>query len=279
MGTDRDAAGLRRSTAVAPEPLRRPRRRRRSAGRIALGVVGVLGEVLLTAGAFVFLYLGWQLYVNNAILANEQTNLAQELSRTWAAEYAAVPITGDVPKAGEPAVSDAVPAFVGAPGNAEQFATLIVPRFGADWTKPIAEGIGVEDVLNTIGLGHYPGTAMPGAVGNFALAGHRTSHGDPLININQLDVGDSIYVETQDGWYRYAFRSHEYVPPSGVEVLAAVPQVPDALPTDRIITLTTCNPVHSVSERYIAYGVLAEWTPRSAGAPAEIAHLYPEPVA
>ena len=239
----------------------------------------MLGELLLTAGAFVFLYLGWQLYLNNAILANEQTQLAQDLSRTWAAEYTEGPISADVPKAGETTMSDAVPVYAGAPGYAEQFATLIVPRFGADWTKPIAEGVGVEDVLNNIGIGHYPGTGMPGQLGNFALAGHRTSHGDPLININQLDVGDSIYVETQDGWYRYAFRSHEYVPPSGVEVLAAVPQMPGAMPTDRIITLTTCNPVHSVSERYIAYGVLADWTPRSAGPPAEIAHLYPDPVA
>jgi len=239
----------------------------------------VLGELLLTAGAFVFLYLGWQLYLNNAIAGNEQTQLAQELSRTWAAEYTEGPITAEVPKAGAPAASTTVPVYAGAPGNAEQFATLIVPRFGADWTRPIAEGIGIYDVLNTFGIGHYPGTAMPGAVGNFAVAGHRTSHGDPLININQLDVGDSIYVETQDGWYRYAFRSHEYVPPTGVEVLAAVPQAPGAAATDRIITLTSCNPVHSVSERYIAYGVLADWIPRSAGPPAEIAHLYPDPVA
>lgn len=239
-----------------------------------LGAVGVLGELLLTAGAFVFLYLGWQLYLNNAISMNEQTQLAQDLSRTWAAEYTAAPITGEVPKAGQPVLAADVPVYGGAPGNAEQFATLIVPRFGHDWTRPIAEGIGIYDVLNVYGIGHYPGTAMPGAVGNFAVAGHRTSYGDPLININQLDVGDSIYVETPDGWYRYAFRSHEYVPPSGVEVLAAVPQMPGAAATDRIITLTSCNPVHSVAERYIAYGVLTDWTPRAQGPPAEIAHLY-----
>lgn len=234
----------------------------------------MLGELLLTAGVLVLLYLGWQLYLNNAIAQTGQTQLAHELSRTWAAGYTTGPIMTDVPKAGAAATAGDVPAYAGAPGYAEQFATLIVPRFGADWTRPIAEGIGVYDVLNIYGIGHYPGTAMPGQVGNFAVAGHRTSYGDPLINVNQLDVGDSIYVETPDGWYRYAFRSHEYVHPNGVEVLAPVPQMPGAMPTDRIITLTTCNPVHSVAERYIAYGVLDGWTPRAAGPPAEIAHLY-----
>lgn len=265
---DTHSPAYRRRGDGAGDPPRRGR-----ASRVALGVVGVLGELLLTAGVFVFLYLGWQLYVNNAIAMNEQTQQAQELSRTWAAAYSDGPITADVPKGGEPVAGD-IPAYTGAPGYAEQFAALIVPRFGADWTRPIAEGIGVYDVLNVYGIGHYPGTAMPGQVGNFAVAGHRTSYGDPLFNINQLDVGDSIYVETPDGWYRYVFRSHEYVLPSGVEVLAPVPQMPGAAPTDRIITLTSCNPIYSVAERYIAYGVLEGWTPRAAGPPPEIAHLY-----
>lgn len=239
-----------------------------------LGTVGVLGELLLTAGVFVFLYLGWQLYLNSAIAAGNQSQQAASLSEAWAADFASGPITIDVPKADEPVGRLDAPVYAGSPGNAEQFATLIVPRFGADWRKPIAEGIGVEDVLNTFGVGHYPGTAMPGGVGNFAVAGHRTSHGDAFLNINQLDVGDSIYVETSDGWYRYVFRAHEYVLPTGVEVLQPVPQMPGSTAVDRIITLTSCNPIHSVSERYIAYGSFDSWTPRADGPPAEIAHLY-----
>lgn len=234
----------------------------------------MLGELLLTAGVFVFLYLGWQLYLNSAIAAGNQTDQAKSISQSWAAEYSSGPITIDVPHAQDPVGNVAVPAYDITPINANAFATLIVPRFGADWTRPIAEGIGVEDVLNTFGVGHYPGTAMPGQVGNFAVAGHRTSHGDAFININQLDVGDSIYVETPDGWYRYVFRTHEYVLPDGVGVLQPVPQMPGASPTDRILTLTSCNPIHSVSERYIAYATFDSWTPRSEGPPAEIAHLY-----
>ncbi len=253
---------------------RATRRRKRRAQRAALGAVGIIGELLLTAGAFVFLYLGWELVLNNAIAKSEQTEQARALSDAWAADYYDGPVSVDVEKADAPVKNGDAPVFAGTPGNAEVFATLIVPRFGADWHRPIAEGIGVEDVLNPIGIGHYPGTSMPGQVGNFALAGHRTSHGDALIDINQLDVGDSIYVETPDGWYRYVFRAHEYVLPTGVEVLAAVPQSQGAAPTDRILTLTSCNPIHSVSERYIAYAVFDDWTPRSAGPPAEIAHLY-----
>jgi sortase A len=234
----------------------------------------VLGELLLTAGAFVFLYLGWQLYLNNAIVGSEQTQQALDQSENWASAYAAGPLVVDVPKADAPVASTDVPAYSGSPANAEVFGTLIVPRFGADWTRPIAEGIGVEDVLNPIGIGHYPGNAMPGQVGNFAVAAHRTGHGNAFVDINQLDVGDSIYVETADGWYRYVFRAHEYVLPTGVAVLAAVPQQPGVAPTERIMTLTSCNPLHSVSERYIAYANFDSWTPRSAGPPAEIAHLY-----
>ncbi len=239
-----------------------------------LGTIGVLGELLLTAGVLVFLYLGWQLYLNSAIAGSIQSQQAHDLSQTWAAAYDEAPVVTDVPKADAPPVSADVPVYAGQPGNAEQFATLIVPRFGADWRRPIAEGIGIEDVLNAIGVGHYPGTAMPGQIGNFALAGHRTSYGDAFIDINQLDVGDSIYVETADGWYRYVFRAHEYVLPSGTAVIAAMPQHPGERPLDRILTLTSCNPIHSVSERYIAYALFDSWTPRSAGPPAEIAHLY-----
>jgi len=234
----------------------------------------VIGELLLTAGVFVFLYLGWQLFLNNAIQGGDQKNIAVAASREWQGAYAAAPISVDVPKADTPATGSNVPAFAGAPGNAEVFATLIVPRFGADWSKPIAEGVGTSDVLDTIGIGHYPGTAWPGQVGNFAVAAHRTTHGAPFYDINQLDAGDSLYVETADGWYRYVFRSHSYVLPEGVEVLASVPQIPDAVATDRYMTLTSCNPLFSASERIIGYAALDSFVPRGEGPPAEIAHLY-----
>ncbi len=239
---------------------RRERARRRSM------VIGVIGEVLVTGGAVVVLFIGWQLWFNNLVLSNSQQVEAVELQQSWdkGEGVAAVPLERADP--GEPLVT-AVPA------NAVNFGTLIVPRFGADYTRPIAEGIGLEDVLNKRGVGHYPGTQMPGEVGNFALAAHRTGWGSPFLDMNKLQLGDSIYIETEDGWYRYVFRSLEYVSPTGVGVLDPVPQQSGAIPTDRIITLTSCNPLNSVSERIIAYGVYDTWYPRAEGAPAEIAGL------
>ena len=114
---------------------------------------------------------------------------------------------------------------------------------------------------------------MPGEVGNFAIAAHRKAYGGGLENIHQLRVGDNMYVETEAGWYRYIFRSLEYVLPTGVGVLDPVPQAPGVTPTDRIITLTSCNPFWSTAERIIAYGVYDSWYPRAGGPPAEIAPL------
>jgi sortase A len=160
------------------------------------------------------------------------------------------------------------------PAAAESFANLIVPRLGADYRRPIAEGVGLN-VLNNraTGVGHYPQTQLPGEVGNFAVAAHRTTYGAGFHDIDKLMVGDSIYVETQDGWYKYVYRGTEYVRPTGVGVLDPVPQTEGATSTDRVITMTSCHPFFSAAERIIAYGVFDGWYPRASGPPAEIATL------
>jgi sortase A len=157
-------------------------------------------------------------------------------------------------------------------GNGEAFAVMFVPRFGDGSQRRIAEGTGL-DVLNSseLGVGHYPGTQMPGQVGNFAIASHRSAYGGGMHEIEQLQLGDGIYIQTQDGWYTYRFRNLEYVTPETVDVLAPVPHRPEAQAADRIITLTSCNPLYSTAERIVAYGVLESWQPTSAGPPSEIA--------
>jgi sortase A len=245
------------------EPARvRPRKRQRR----RVSVVGVLGELFITAGAVVLLFLGWQLWINDLFVSNSQRDEAQDLSETWSKGEGVIVAPPDRADPGEPVVAVA-------PANARTFATLIVPRLGADYARPVAEGVGLVDVLNTHAVGHYPGTQMPGAVGNAAFAAHRTGWGSPFFDIDKLQVGDSIYVETQDGWYRYVFRSLEYVLASGVGVLDQVPQLAGVQPTDRIITLTSCNPVYTADERIIAYGVYDTWWPRAGGAPPEIAGI------
>ncbi len=231
----------------------------------------MFGEVLLTAGAVILLFLGWQLWWNDAVMAGQQSNAASDLSTQWLEEARAERGNDPVPSAedhGDPVVGpDSYP-------EGTSFAVMYVPRFGDDSQRRIAEGVGL-DVLNSteLGVGHYPGTQMPGQVGNFAIAAHRSAYGGGMQEIEQLQLGDAIYIQTQDAWYTFRFRDLEYVTPETIEVLAPVPNHPGVQPTDRIITLTTCNPLYSTAERIIAYGVLESWQPATAGAPAEVADV------
>ncbi|WP_233201910.1 class E sortase [Cryobacterium sp. Y11] len=264
--------------AVAPELTSRPRRRRRTqSGQVT--VVGVLGELLITAGALVLLFLGWQLWWNDMMMANAQSDAASQISQDWIAAAPTTPepepIVDSTQPSAAPVLADYGAPVVGAvPANATAFAVLYVPRFGADYHRSIAEGTG-HDVLNSnrLGIGHYAETQMPGEVGNFAVAAHRSAFGGAMHLINELQLGDAIYVQTADGYYTYRYRDTEYVAPSQVQVLASVPNNPVGTAVDRIITLTSCNPLYSTAERIIAYGVLESWQPLSAGAPAELAPI------
>ena len=245
----------------------------RSARRTRVSVIGVLGELLLTAGVLVLLFLGWQLWFNDLVVGAQQQSAADRLAAEWKQEHEGASGGADgtpAPGAVEPSQGEPVVAAPPAAGGA--FATLLVPRFGEDYARVIGEGVGNE-VLNStsLGIGHYPGTQMPGEVGNFAVAAHRKAYGGAFEHLNSLRVGDRIFIETADGWYEYEYRSTEYVPPTGVDVLLPVPQDDEAAPGDRILTLTTCNPLLSTAERLIAYATFTGWYPREGGAPTAIA--------
>jgi sortase A len=247
---------------------------RRRGGRRALGIISVIGELFITAGVICFLFIGWQLWLNDLVVGQEQRSSALELEDQWR-----TPGSPPVPPSnGASGVDYGVPVVAPTPRTGTGFATLYVPRFGADYVRPIGEGVSLSSVLNNreLGIGHYPETQLPGELGNFALAAHRTTHGAPFKQIADLRVGDRLYVQTPDGWYTYAFRTLEYVWPTGVGVLEPVPQAPGVEPLDRVITLTSCNPMFSAAERIIAYGVLEHWQPTSAGMPAELAESIEE---
>ena len=250
---------------------RRAQRAARMRARHRVSVAGVLGELLITGGVLVLLFLAWQLWWNDAVMAAAQSRAAESISQGWTEDVALAPAPAPVAEEGygDPVVAEA-------PGNASAFAVLYVPRFGADYHRTIAQGTGT-DVLNSaaLGIGHYPSSQMPGEVGNFAIASHRSANGGGMHLIHELRVGDAIYVQTADGYYTYRFRDLEYVPPSAVEAIAPVPHDPDGTPVDRLIALTTCNPLLSTAERIIAYGVFESWQPTSAGPPAELAAMMP----
>lgn len=254
-------------TETTPERTTRPRR---------FSVVGVIGEVFVTAGVLVFLFLGWQLWLNDIIVGNEQRDSAIALSESLSEKGKDVPTEEPKADAEAPAVDHGdPPVSTVTTANAKPFATLYIPRFGNDYVRVIGEGVSLSQVLNKkdLGVGHYPETQMPGEVGNFALAAHRTTWGAPFNKVGELQVGDAIYVQTVDGWYTYRYRNLEYVRPTGVGVIEPVPQAPGVQPGERYITLTSCNPLFSAAERIVAYGVLEDWQPASAGMPAELAVL------
>ena len=255
----------RHMSAQDPAPTRRSTRRRGRRGDALLGTVGVVGELLLTAGVLIMLFLGWQLWFNDIVVSSGQRDQALQNSRSWASA------TPDAEASPDPAASPTGPGdpvITTAPtSDATDFGNIYIPRFGADYVVPVATGVGLGNVLNLGKVGHYRDTQMPGEVGNFAVAAHRTTYGKPFNQITDLRVGDAIVVETQDGWYTYRFRTLEYVKPTGVDVLAEVPQAPDSQPGDRILTMTSCNPLFSAAERVVAYSVFESWQPRSDASP------------
>ncbi|MGJ3190819.1 class E sortase [Paenarthrobacter sp. FR1] len=222
----------------------------------------ILGELLITAGVVLLLFVGWELW---------WTNVEADAKQTEAIKSFAQDFNGPL----EPATPDAsvdygVPVVGTAPGYGGMIGIMYVPRFGADYTRPIIEGTD-SGVLDTLGLGHYGSTSMPGAVGNFAVAGHRQTHGAVLDNIHTLVPGDKIYVQTADGYYTYVFRNNQIVLPERTDVLLPVPTQAGAAPQESILTMTSCNPRFGAQERIIAYSLLESWQPASAGPPSEIA--------
>lgn len=234
--------------------------------RRPVSIVGVLGELLITAGVFVLLFLGWQLWFNDLVVDGQLHEESVQQSSTW---------QGNASTAEQGTPDD--PPVLDKPGaTGEIFGLMIIPRFGEGYYKPIAEGTGTYEVLNHGRIGHYPTSSMPGAVGNFAIAAHRTSYGKPFNGLSNLRTGDHIFVETKDGWYQYGFRNLEYVQPTAVSVIGPVPQAPGAKPTDRIMTMTSCNPLFSAAERIIAYSLYESFSPRADGPPEEIATTVAE---
>ncbi len=223
----------------------------------------VLGELLVTAGVLALGYAGWQVWLSDAVMGGEAQQAARvfaaQLGPVEAAPSAAVALRTDEPPA-ETAVADG-----------ESFAVMHIPRLG-QFQRVIGEGTS-RDVLDSLeqGLAHYADSAQPGALGNFAVAGHRNGQGGPFTHLDEMRVGDRIYVQTAEAWYAYEFRNHEYVPPTAVGVVAPVPQQP-ATPADgRYLTLTTCNPEWSAEGRLIAYATFVGWQSAEDGMPLELA--------
>lgn len=240
---------------------RAPRRRSPSIG----GVVSVVGELILSLGIIVLLYVVWQLWWTNIEANSAQADVVSEMSRSY--DGPMEPSLGDVAQpseVGEPAVMDPGPL-------GSEIGVVYIPRLGEEYSRPVIEGTSAE-VLDTLGLGHYQGTAMPGQEGNFAVAGHRQTNGAVLDGIDTLQEGDRLHVRTADGYYTYRYAETLIVQPTETDVLAPVPGEPGEPADGRYMTLTSCHPRFGDTERIIVHAELESWRPSSAGPPPEIAH-------
>ncbi|MFJ7178471.1 class E sortase [Streptomyces massasporeus] len=125
------------------------------------------------------------------------------------------------------------------PRAGDAFAVLRVPRFGGDFAPVIVEGVSQAALAK--GPGHFPGTALPGEPGNFAVAGHRTGWGQPFNKLPELRKGDTIDIEWKRTTYTYRVTHSKVVEPSDVDVVLPVPGKPGARPDKARITLVTCT--------------------------------------
>lgn len=155
------------------------------------------------------------------------------------------------------------------PESGEGLGILHIPALGADWSWVVVEGVGDDDLAR--GPGHFPATALPGEVGNFAVAGHRATHGEPFAHLDELEVGDPIVVETHDGWLTYDVTWVRILSPNATEVLAPVAGHPGEKAIQRTLTLVTCNPRWSSTERLVVGAQLVERRAADAGPPPAIA--------
>jgi len=224
-----------------------------------------LGELVLTIGLVVLLFVCYEAYFTNWASAQKQREATAELDESW---------RNPRDRADRPV-------------NGEGVAKIYIPAFGPDYVFTVLEGTGPDTLA--VGPGHYVNTEMPGQLGNFAVAGHRIGKGSPFNSLDLLSSCDAVVVETVDHWYvyrvlplqgesigwaegkgtqpqclgveplpgRYAnVVGKTIVLPSQTDVIAPVPGQPSGIPpADKLITLTTCHPQFSARQRLIVHGV------------------------
>ncbi len=201
---------------------------------LVVGSVGILG------------WASWQVWGTNWVSAGKQADGLRALEQQWAEgqDFALV--------------------------DGRQVTSVVrIPRFGSDYEMPLVEG--VTDEALAAGFGHFAESVAPGEQGNFALAAHRVTHGEPLRAMPKLRAGDEIVIETREATYTYVLDSGGTdleVPFTSTWVLDAVPRNPDGGTEPpqqagrQLITLMTCAELFHTDDRLVAFGHLESREPR-----------------
>jgi sortase A len=202
-------------------------------------VVGGIGRALIAIGVLILLFVAYQLWGTGLAEAKSQRALKKSFETAHPGLSVSPSSTASTGPGGT-TTSTTFPNAPPPPPTGQAIAIIRIPKIGVD--KAVVQGVGLPDLKK--GPGHYPQTPMPGQPGNAAIAGHRTTYGAPFFRLNELNKGDTIYVTTAQGAFEYHVRELRVVSPNEVSVLNPTP--------DNRLTLTTCNPRFSASQRLVA---------------------------
>ncbi|MEU3058893.1 class E sortase [Streptomyces subrutilus] len=219
-------------------------------------LVRTFSELCLTAGTLIVLFTAYVLFWTGVKADRAMDGEMARLRDGWAAAAASPAPSAPAPPPGPsapPGAAQAAPQAGHPAGRA--FAEMYVPRFGPDWRKPVLEGTGTE--LLKKGLGHYAGTAPLGGLGNFAVAGHRRTYGDPFKDFPDLRPGDEVILKDATTTYTYTIRGGPLrTLPTDVAVVDPVPPKSPFTAPGRYLTLTTCDPEWGHSHRLVVWAEL-----------------------
>lgn len=219
-------------------------------------VLGAIGRTLITAGTLILLFVAYQLWGTGLQEAKSQKVLSKDfeaqlasIDQTTTTTTAPATTTTTAPPDGttptiavtktEPATQD-----LPLPAEGDPIAKIEIPSIGVNRT--VVSGVALSQLKR--GPGHYPETPLPGQKGNVAIAGHRTTYGQPFHNIDKVKKGDQIIFTTIQGTFVYKATDTIIVKPSQVEILEDK--------GDNRITLIACHPKYSAKERIIVVGEL-----------------------
>lgn len=228
---------------------------RSGCARAAFRAIAIVGGGLVALGLLGFLFP----LLSNLFAASFQSGLREDLARTaqlrrWAGMRTGVSAIVHRGESGESAWEEiawrheeatSFAAGRGGVGSGRAVARIEIPRIGLD--QVVLDGVEPEQLAK--GPGHYPTTPMPGAGGNCCIAGHRVTFGHPFRRLDQLSPGDDITLEADGARYRYTVASVTTVPKGDSRPLEQTAQ-----PS---LTLTTCHPPHSSTDRLVVRAVLA----------------------
>ncbi|WP_344565631.1 class E sortase [Streptomyces axinellae] len=219
-----------------PEPKPEPEPESpRGRGAVATGV-GIFGEVLITAGLVLALFVVYSLWWTNVLADRQSKRQSDQMREHWAA--------GRGP--GDLNTKDGI-GFLHVPSMSSRD---ILVKKGTN-PKELNQGI----------AGYYTKPVKSGLPqdqsGNFALAAHRDGHGAKFHNIDKVDKGDAVVFETKNTWFVYKiYATLPQTSKYNTDVLDAVPKESGKKKSGRYITLTTCTPVYTSRYRYVVWGEL-----------------------